>query len=177
MKLYVVRHGETAYNAEDRVCGVSDIPLTDRGREQAGRLSKEIAKKHIDRVFVSPLKRARETAELALAGTGLNYTVEPRLIEENFGDSEGVMRTDPIFQYAKRNIGVRQPNGESFIRLCHRAYALIEETAEKYPDECILWICHGTLGRAIRTYFVDMSNDDIYSYNMENCELAEFEIK
>lgn len=176
MRLYVVRHGETTYNADNRVCGVSDVPLTDWGREQARRISGEIAKKHIDRVFVSPLQRARETAELALAGTGLEYIIEPRLIEEDFGDCEGVSRDNPVFQYAKRNIGVRQPGGESFIRLCHRAYALIEEMAERYPDESILWVCHGTLGRAIRTYFVDMSNDDIYSYNMENCEILEFEL-
>jgi probable phosphoglycerate mutase len=101
--------------------------------------------------------------------------VEPRLIEENFGESEGVPRTDPVFQYAKRNIGVRQPGGESFIRLCHRVYALIEEMGQKYPDENILWVCHGTLGRAIRTYFVDMSNDEIYEYNMGNCEILEYD--
>ncbi len=176
MKLYVVRHGETTYNEKDLVCGISDAPLTERGRQQAKALSGEIAKRHIDRVFASPLQRARETAELALTGTGLTYTVEPRLIEEDFGDSEGVPRTDSVFQFAKRNLGVRQPKGESFIRLCHRVYSLIEDTAEKYPEERILWVCHGTLGRAVRTYFVDMSNEEIYSYNMENCEILEFEL-
>lgn len=158
------------------MCGVSDARLTERGREQARSLSEKIAGMHIDRVFVSPLQRARETAELALAGTGLGYTIEPRLKEENFGAHEGVLRTNPAFQYAKRNLGVRQPGGESFILLCHRVYSLIEETAEKYPDECILWVCHGTLGRAVRTYFTDMSNDEIYAYNMENCEILEFEL-
>jgi probable phosphoglycerate mutase len=175
MKLYVVRHGETTYNVEDRVCGVSDAPLTERGREQASALATSIKKLNIDRAFVSPLARARETAELALSDTDLNCVVEPRLIEENFGESEGVPRTDPVFQYAKRNIGVRQPGGESFIRLCHRVYALIEEMGQKYPDENILWVCHGTLGRAIRTYFVDMSNDEIYEYNMGNCEILEYD--
>lgn len=176
MILYVARHGETTYNAKDLVCGVSDAPLTELGRQQAKALGEELKKIHIDHVFVSPLKRARETADLALFESGLSYTVEPRLIEENFGKSEGVSRLDPVFQYAKRNLGIRQPNGESFIGLCHRAYALIEETYKKYPDKSILWICHGTFGRAVRTYFVDMSNDEIYSYNMENCELLRFEL-
>jgi probable phosphoglycerate mutase len=175
MKLYVVRHGETTYNEQDRVCGVSDAPLTERGREQARALAESIGKLHIDRVFVSPLARARETAELALSGTGLCAAVEPRLIEEDFGACEGVPRKDPVFQYAKRNIGVRQPGGESFIRLCHRVYSLIEELGRTYPDENILLVCHGTLGRAVRTYFVDMSNDEIYSYNMGNCEIVEYD--
>ena len=176
MKLYVMRHGETTYNEMDMVCGISNAPLTEKGRQQAGEAGAAIRSKHIDRVFVSPLDRAQETARLALAGTGLSFEIEPRLIEENFGRCEGVKRTDAVFQYAKRNIAVRQPGGESFVLLCHRVYSLIEETKKKYPDENILWVCHGTLGRAIRTYFVDMSNDDIYTYNMGNCELVEYEL-
>ncbi|MCR5744132.1 MAG: histidine phosphatase family protein [Lachnospiraceae bacterium] len=177
MILYIARHGQTDYNVQDRVCGVSEGMLTDYGREQARALGEKIRQVHIDKVYVSPLKRAIETAELALMGTGLDYEIEPRLIEHNFGECEGVPRLDPTFQFAKKNLGVKQPGGDSFLQLCHRAYGLIEDMRDKHPDESVLFVCHGTLGRAMRTYFVDMSNDDIYEYNMENCELLRFEVK
>lgn len=176
MKIYIARHGETEYNVQDRVCGVTDIDLTLRGVEQAKRLAESVAQKHIDVMRVSPLKRAIQTADIIAARCGLAYEIEPRLIEENFGDNEGVPRLHAGFAYAKRNLGVRQPGGDSFIRIAHRAYGLIEETYEKYPDENVLWVCHGTLARAIRTYFVDMTNDEIFEYNMENCELVEYEM-
>ncbi len=174
--IYVARHGETDYNEQDRVCGISEGMLTEYGRQQARMLGERIRRTHIDRVFVSPLKRAIETADIALEGSGLTYTVEPRLTEHNFGRCEGVPRLDPVFQYAKRNLGVKQPGGDSFIQLCHRAYGLIEDLGRTYRGESILLVCHGTLGRAIRTYFVDMSNDDIYNYNMDNCELVRYEL-
>ncbi len=176
MKLYVARHGETEYNVQDRVCGVTDINLTSKGEAQARILAEKVAKVHIDVMLVSPLKRAIQTADIIAARCGLKYEIEPRLIEENFGDNEGVPRLHAGFAYAKRNMGVRQPGGDSFMRVAHRAYSLIEETYEKYSDKNVLWVCHGTLGRAIRTYFVDMTNDEIFDYAMENCELVEYEI-
>ena len=64
MKLYVTRHGETTWNVEWRVSGVTDVELTDRGREQANGLARVLKNEKIDLIIVSPLKRARHTAEI-----------------------------------------------------------------------------------------------------------------
>ena len=174
MKLYVMRHGETEYNLLDRVCGISDVPLTEKGIKQAEAAATQIKNIDPDLIFVSPLIRAQQTAEAALGGR--SFVTEPRLTEENFGVCEGVSRFDETFIHAKRNIAVRQPGGESFVRLCHRVYSLIEDTYKKYPDKKVLWVCHGTFGRAVRTYFVDMTNDEIFEYAMGNCEICEYEM-
>lgn len=90
-KLYFVRHGETVWNMENKICGATDSPLTERGREQAretGRLLRskiddgEIA---IDEILTSPLSRARDTAEEIAKMMGVPMRVEERLMEQNFG--------------------------------------------------------------------------------------------
>ncbi|WP_394437950.1 histidine phosphatase family protein [Streptomyces sp. SGAir0957] len=85
--LLLVRHGETEWALTGQHTGLTDIPLTDNGREEARRVAPLVGSYHIGAVFVSPLQRARETAELA----GLKrYTVDPDLLEWDYGAYEGV---------------------------------------------------------------------------------------
>lgn len=62
MKLYVARHGQTAWNAEMRICGRTDLELTEEGKKQAVVLAEQVAGKGIARILVSPLRRAQQTA-------------------------------------------------------------------------------------------------------------------
>ena len=64
MKLYTVRHGETEWNIVNRICGRTDIPLTENGVEQAKETAENLKGTHIDLVLVSPMLRARQTASL-----------------------------------------------------------------------------------------------------------------
>ena len=72
MKLYVTRHGETAWNRENIVCGVTDIPLNETGMEQAKATAQKLRDTPLDRVIVSPLLRARQTAALISQGRDPN---------------------------------------------------------------------------------------------------------
>lgn len=104
-ELYFVRHGETNWNAEGRYQGSKDIPLNDRGRDQA-RLNGELLDQLLTRSgrraadfdwYVSPLIRTRETMERIRAGvTGPQpeVSIDPRLIEISFGIYEGRLHTD-----------------------------------------------------------------------------------
>jgi broad specificity phosphatase PhoE len=84
----VVRHGETEWSREKRHTGRSDLPLTEEGREQALTLITRLAGRDFAAVFVSPLRRARETCELA--GFAARAVVDPDLIEWDYGDYEGM---------------------------------------------------------------------------------------
>ena len=91
MSLYMIRHGETEWNARHVLQGTADIPLNCNGRKQAEALAEEIRKQGLrfDRIYVSPLGRARETARIVTGAREEELITEPRLIEIEFGPLEG----------------------------------------------------------------------------------------
>ena len=88
MKVYAIRHGETAWSLTGQHTGRTDLPLTENGRRLAERLRPALAGEAFALVLVSPLRRARETVELA--GLGGRAEVDPDLAEWDYGDYEGL---------------------------------------------------------------------------------------
>jgi probable phosphoglycerate mutase len=91
-KVYLARHGETAWTLSGQHTGLTDIPLTERGEANARRLGKRLKGVRFARVFTSPLARAVRTCELA--GFGPVAVVDPDLVEWNYGDYEGRRTAD-----------------------------------------------------------------------------------
>ena len=91
--LYLARHGETAWSLSGQHTGLTDLPLTERGERNARRLGERLARLTFEKVFTSPLERARRTCELS--GFGQAAEVERNLVEWNYGDYEG-LRTAEI---------------------------------------------------------------------------------
>lgn len=176
MKLYAARHGQTQWNLEDKVCGRTDLPLTEVGLEQAQLLAERTRDLEIDVIISSPMLRARQTAAPTAALHGLEILLDERLIEQNYGIYEGVSRFDKDFLANKRHFAYRYPGGESMMDVAHRVYNLLEEIKEKYPDKYVLLVCHGGVCRVIRTYFEDMTNEDYFHYSEENAAVREYEL-
>ncbi|HEY0399199.1 MAG TPA: histidine phosphatase family protein, partial [Acidimicrobiia bacterium] len=86
-RIFLLRHGATEWSVSGRHTGRTDIALTEEGRRQAERLRARLARERFGLVLVSPLKRARETAELA--GFGDAAEVDPDLVEWDYGDYDG----------------------------------------------------------------------------------------
>lgn len=175
MKLYVARHGETAWNAEYRVCGSTDLPLTARGLAQAEELAELVRNKGIDIIVSSPMIRAVQTATPAARVLNLPLETDDRLREQDYGIYEGVPRNDPDFLANKRQFCVRYPGGESMMMLAARVYSALEDLKRKWPDQTVLIVCHGAVCRTIRSFFVDMTNEEYFSYSPDNAALAEYE--
>ena len=176
MKLYIARHGETPWNVENRVSGRTDIPLTEVGLAQAKLLADSAVGKGIEVIIASPLLRARQTAQAVSAAIGVPVEIDERLIELDFGKFEGAPRTDSDFQYIRAQFPTRYPGGESAFQLAHRVYSALEDVKRKYDEKTVLLVCHGGVCRMVRSYFMDLTNDEYSYYFAPNAELVAYEM-
>ncbi len=90
MEIFLVRHGETAWNRQRRLQGRTDIPLNDTGLAEARKAAKALQDVAFDRIFTSPLQRARKTAEIIRGSREIPITAENLLTEVSFGIGEGI---------------------------------------------------------------------------------------
>jgi hypothetical protein len=95
-ELLLVRHGETDWNAEGRLQGHTDRPLSDYGRDQARQLADDLATEAFDVIYASDLARARETAEIVAERLDVPVNVDPDLREKNWGTWEGLTSTERL---------------------------------------------------------------------------------
>ena len=174
--LYIARHGQTIWNVQNKVCGITDVELTEKGREQAKALASAVADKNINVIISSPLKRAVETSGIVSDKCNVPIKIDDRLIEQNYGIYEGVDRKDEAFLNNKRNFAYKYPNGESMMQVAYRVYGLIDEIKCKYKGKNVLLVSHGGVCRIINTYFRDMTNEEFFNYTLQNGELEEYEI-
>ena len=176
MRIYAARHGQTQWNAEDRVCGSTDLPLNEVGIAQARALAETAAGYSIDLILCSPLLRARQTAAAIAERCGTPIVIEERLREQDFGESEGKNRQDPEYKRNKVQFAYRHPGGESPLQVVARVYAVLEEIKEKYQGKTILLVCHGCVCRAIRSYFVSCTNEEYSQFLEDNTGIREYEL-
>ena len=176
MKLYAARHGQTQYNAQEKVCGVTDLPLTETGLAQAAALAHSLKDRDIDIIISSPMLRAQQTAQAVAQLTGATIITDSRIREQNYGIFEGANRKDSGFLAAKRQFAYRYPNGESMFQVAARVYSLIDEIKEKYSGKNVLLVCHGGVCRVIKTYFEDMTNEEYAAYSPSNAFVAEYDL-
>lgn len=174
--LYFSRHGQTVWNVENKICGATDSPLTEEGRNQAKILADKIISEglKIDEILYSPLSRARDTAMIVAEATGLPARMEPRLIEQDFGKWESTPRNGEEFKNAKGEFASSYEGGESMLKLCQRIYNLIDDL-KKEPEKVYLLVAHNGISRAVESYFRDMTNEEFASFGVKNCEIRRFD--
>ena len=136
LRLYLIRHGESLGNVGGIVTGQSDVPLSERGREQARRVGEALADRPLSALYVSPLSRALDTARPVSEATGATIRPVDDLRELNCGLAEGLTWLEvearwPEFaqRYTSGNdgIAVAWPGGESGIDLCERVGRVLRQ--------------------------------------------------
>jgi broad specificity phosphatase PhoE len=127
VSVFVIRHGETAWSLSGQHTGTTDIPLTENGRRRAARLGPVLARETFAQVITSPMQRARDTC--ALAGLGAKATIDPDLMEWDYGKYEGVT-SDTIHASSPRWQIFRDgaPGGETPQQLGARVDCVIART-------------------------------------------------
>ena len=171
--IYFARHGETVWNVENKICGMTDSPLTEKGRQQARELGQKVKESgvHIDEILYSPLSRAADTAKAV--ATGLPARCEPRLREQCFGKYEGTPRDGAEFRISKTHFADRYDGGESMMQLAQRIYNLLDELRQD-ENKTYLLVAHNGIARVVESYFHDMTNEEYSAAGIKNCELVKY---
>lgn len=173
--VYFVRHGQTVWNVENKICGATDIALTEFGHQQAVETGKKIISEGItaDEILYSPLIRARDTAMHISEITGIPAREEIRLKEQNFGKYESTPRDGEEFKQAKSQFVTRYEGGESMLHLAQRIYNLLDEI--KASDKTYILVAHNGIARVVQSYFHEMSNEEYAEFGVKNCEIVKYE--
>ncbi len=173
--LILVRHGESLWNKENRFTGWVDVPLTDKGREEA-RVAGELIKNtgiKIDVAYTSQLSRAIETLDIILRVLGQNIPVikDYHLNERMYGDLQGLNKAETARIYGeeqvklwRRSYDVRPPNGESLEDTQKRTVPFFKNTILldiTYYRKNVLVVAHGNSLRSIIMYLENISPKDI----------------
>jgi probable phosphoglycerate mutase len=143
-ELFLVRHGETAWNAESRFQGQQDSPLTALGIAQAEAVAAYLATHTLSALYSSDLPRTLQTASLIALATGLTVIAESALRERNLGIFEGLTRAEVEARHAEaharyvaRDVEYVIPNGESLRQLELRGAEVMERLARRHLGERI----------------------------------------
>lgn len=179
MKLYVVRHGQTEWNVLKKMQGFADIPLNEKGKEQAEETKLNLGNIHFDMIFCSPLIRAKQTAEIINNDRNLNIMFDDRLIERNYGEFEGVSKSsfnyNDFWSYNKNLKYTKAENIQDFFK---RIYNFLDEIKMNYSNKNILIVCHAGVTKAIECYANGMMKDEeIGPYLPNNASVQEYNIE
>jgi len=150
MKLFLVRHAESFWNEQGRMQGgLSDIPLSDLGKEQAMRIATALEKEEISAICSSNLKRAMETAQAIAQLHQLGVEIDPDLREIEAGELEGITLEELIakhnnfwLSFKRGEVSLHFPGGESLAEVQQRAWRAIQRIKEAHPDEVVVVVSH-----------------------------------
>jgi len=170
--LYLVRHGETDWNAQRRIQGSTDIPLNATGRMQAQTTGALLARRSWDGIYASPLSRAMETASIIAAAVGLDepQTI-PAIVERNYGEAEG-MNWEEIDRLFPGDTPV--PGRETHTEVAARAVPALMALAVSRPGDALIVVTHGGVIRSlVGTVAPNVSHGSITNGSIHSFELVD----
>jgi probable phosphoglycerate mutase len=148
-RIFMVRHGATVLTDEDRFAGVTDVELSEEGREQARRLAERLSHAKITAIYASPLGRTVETARILAAPHDLEVQTRDGFREISHGHWEGMKRRDveekfpaEIAEWEKDPYTFAPPGGESGLAVTARALPALIDLVRDHPGEKILVVSH-----------------------------------
>ncbi len=191
-ELYFIRHGQTEWNAIARMQGQWNSDLNETGREQADVNGQFLSEQNIEAMFVSPLDRTRQTADIINEYLNLPAILDDRIMEWDCGDWSGHLYKDVKVKWPEEwqsleadRFNYRGPGCENYPDMIARSKPFLDELMER-PEERIAIVSHGMIGRVMvaqllnfndhETLGFHQTNDAIYriTLNEGNTEVAHF---
>ena len=173
MKVYVIRHGETNMG-KNNLIATDKEPLNETEISQAINVGKNLRKFHIDRIYCSPIERAKHTLELFNLDKNIHIVIDNRIKERNMGIYEKT-------EFSKLDWNVfwgydsekKYKEVESMKSVYQRVSNFLNELKEEHGNGSILLVTHGGIIRAIDWYFKGITNQ---TFQCENCKIYEYEL-
>ncbi|WP_312698812.1 histidine phosphatase family protein [Sedimentibacter sp.] len=175
--IYLVRHGESEANIQNRFSGITDVELSDKGRSQAYTAGNNLKPYKVDCVYASPLKRARETAEIICGVNNIDIRkiiTENSLIEVNFGLFENMTWEEIRESHREESENwilhkhkYKFPDGESYDDIVNRVSAFVDNV----PDNSLV-VTHFGVIQAILLYLNILDDSSLWEYKIDNCDVV-----
>jgi broad specificity phosphatase PhoE len=175
--VFLLRHGETAWNKLGRVMGRSQVPLGDDGIQQIKKIAPLVATLKLDAIYTSPLRRAVQTAKVVAAGTKLPICKNEGLNEIAFGAWTGRhfddLIDDELYRsFIKSPAKTLLPGGETISDVQRRGLKVINEAAEKVPGGRFLLVSHGDVIRAVLCHYMKLPLNEYRRLRVDNGSLS-----
>ncbi len=175
MKILVTRHGQTDWNVEKRIQGRTDIELNNKGIEQAYQTKENLENEKIDLIICSPLKRAKQTADIINKDRNIPIIYDERLLEICYGENEGRLHDDFDYDGFWSIVNTHEyKDAENVNKFIQRVHDFLNDLKNR-KEENILIVTHNGVCRAINIYFNGIPEDkNIINLGIKNCEVVKY---
>ena len=184
MRLILVRHGETMYNAQRRFTGQSDVPLNTLGKRQAAALGECLATQHLDVIVTSDFERTRVTAEAIARHHGLPIQEDIDLRELALGEWEGYTYDEVLARDANLvthwridPVTYAPPGGETVSQLRDRCAHALRNWQKQYPEASVLWVTHGGLIGVLLCHVLGLDLKRRWQFRHDNASISELHFR
>ncbi len=181
--IYLVRHGETAWNAEGRFQGQSDTPLNEKGKQQANALGQHFKGKSLTAIYTSDLQRAWETARIIGSYHTLAIMKHSGLREMSFGSWEGMdydqiqdRYPDELASWQNNILNTSPPGGENLEQLAVRVQVVYDHICQKHKNDTLLVVAHGGVIQVMLCMALELSPHEYWHFHIDPGSLSEIAI-
>ena len=181
-KFFLLRHGQTAWNKDQRFRGRKDVPLSDQGKLEAEAVADALADQSVERVYASPLSRSMQTLFPLARRLGQEVIPFDGVIDMNFGEWEGMKVEDAEKEYPelfKLWVGsperITFPKGESLGEVQARAMRSISRLAVEFPDAAIAVCSHRVVCKLIMLGLLEVKPDKFWALRQDTACINRFD--
>jgi phosphoserine phosphatase len=182
LRLFVIRHGETAWVRERRFAGSRDIPLTDEGRRQCAAVARALTGSAVSAVYTSPLARARASAEVIAAPHGWPVRIAPAFTELCFGGWEGLTRDevrarfpDAWEQWRSAPHLCARADGDTLPAVAERVTKGLEALRAQHAGQAVALVSHAIVSRIIVLDALGLGLDRLWTLDAAPAGITEIE--
>lgn len=183
-RIILVRHGQTAWNRDDRFRGRSEIELTDLGQRQAEAIAEQLAAAPVTAIYSSPLRRAVQTAARIAARHNLEVRVEDGLVDVDYGAWVGLSAAEAAARYPDawqlwlhRPQDLCFPEGECLRDVRRRAVAAVEALARRHRGETVVMVSHRVVCLLLVCHSLGLNESHLWRVDYDVAAISHLEVQ